>query len=177
MTALKRALSLASGILGLVFALSCSSGSPPKPVLPLVISPAALPAAVINVPYSTTLTSTGGKGPFTWAIATGTLPPGLSISAGGVISGTPTALGTTTFKVQVTDSQTPTAAVDIATESITVNAPLSITTTALTSGSVGVPYTAALTASGGVPPYTWSLTSGSLPAGLTLNSSGSITGT
>src|SRR5271157_6612525 len=140
MTALKRALSLASGILGLVFALSCSSGSPPKPVLPLVISTAALPASVINVPYSATLTSTGGVGPFTWAINAGTLPPGLSISTGGVISGTPTALGTSSFKVQVTDSQTPTAAVDIASKSIVVNNALSITTSSLTSGSVNVPY-------------------------------------
>ena len=65
-----------------------------------------------------------------------------SISAGGVISGTPTAVGTTNFKVQVTDSQTPTAAVDIASESITVNSLLSITTSSLTSGSVNVPYSA-----------------------------------
>ena len=177
MTALKRALSLASGILGLVFALSCSSGSPPKPVLPLVISTAALPAAVINVPYSATLTSTGGVGPFTWALASGTLPPGLTISSGGVISGTPTTLGTTSFKVQVTDSQTPTAAVDIATKSITVNSPLAVSTSSLTGGSIGVPYSAVLTATGGVPPYTWSITSGTLPAGLTLSTSGLISGT
>ncbi len=177
MTALKRALSLATCSVLLVFALSCATGRPPTPVLPLVISPAALPAAVINVPYSTTLTSVGGVGPFTWAIASGTLPPGLSISAGGVISGTPTVLGSTTFKVQVTDSQTPTAAVDIATESITVNQPLAVSTTSLTSGSVGVPYSAALSATGGVPPYTWSITTGTLPAGLTLSTSGFISGT
>src|SRR5664279_5624663 len=113
MTALKRALSLVAGILVCVFALSCGTGRPPTPVLPLVINPAALPASVINVPYSTTLTAGGGVQPFTWAIASGTLPPGLSLSPGGVISGTPTVLGTTSFKVSVTDSQTPTAAVDI----------------------------------------------------------------
>jgi hypothetical protein len=146
-------------------------------VLPLVIGPAALPAAVINTPYSATFTSVGGVGPFTWALASGTLPPGLTISASGVISGTPTVLGTTTFKVQVTDSQTPTAAVDVASKSVTVNSPLAITTSSLTGGSVNVPYTASLAASGGVPPYTWSITSGSLPTGLTLSSSGFISGT
>jgi hypothetical protein len=177
MTALKRALSLVLCIMVCGFALSCSTGRPPNPVLPLVINPAALPPAVINVPYSASLTSTGGMGPFTWAMASGTLPPGLNISTAGVISGTPTALGTTNFKVQVTDSQTPTAAVDIASKSITVNAALSITTSSLTAGSVNVPYNASLAATGGILPYTWSITSGSLPTGLTLSTSGFISGT
>lgn len=158
-------------------ALSCGSAKLPIPIVPLVITSTALPAAVINVPYSTTLTSTGGKGPFTWALASGTLPTGLTISTGGVISGTPTTLSSTTFKISVTDSQTPTAAVDIASETINVNPPLSITTSSLTAGSIGVPYSASLAASGGFPPYTWSITSGILPAGLSLSSSGAITGT
>jgi Putative Ig domain len=180
MTASKNALLLLTCLFLSGFALSCATGHPPTPVGPLVISPAALPAAVINVPYSATLTAVGGKQPFVWALASGTLPPGLTIStsgANGVISGTPTTLGTTSFKVQVTDSQTPTAAVDTAAKSITVNPTLSISTTSLTAGSVGVPYTGTLTAVGGVSPYTWTLTSGSLPAGLTLSTSGFITGT
>lgn len=179
MTASKNALALLISISLLLcgFALSCGGGKPPIPILPLVIGPAALPAAVVNVPYTATLTSTGGLGPFTWALASGTLPPGLSISTAGVISGTPTVLGTTNFVVQVTDSQTPTAAVDMASQTITVNPTLSITTTSLTAGSVGVPYSVSLTASGGVAPYTWTLTSGSLPAGLTLSTSGLLAGT
>ena len=177
MKALQRSVSLVSGILALMFALSCASGSPPKPVLPLVVGPAALPAAVINVPYSATLTSTGGVGPFTWSLASGTLPSGLSISSGGVISGTPTTLGSTSVKVQVTDSQTPTAAVDTATKTLTVNPPLAVSTSSLTAGSIGVPYTAVLSATGGVPSYTWAITSGTLPAGLTLSTSGLISGT
>lgn len=176
-TASNRALSLVIGSLICGFALSCASGRPPTPVGPLVINPAALPTAVINVPYSATLTAVGGQQPFTWALASGALPPGLGISTSGVISGTPTTLGTTNFKVSVTDSQTPTAAVDIVGESITVNATLSITTSSLAAGSVNVPYSAALAAGGGVPPYTWSVTSGSLPAGLTLSTGGVISGT
>ncbi len=177
MTALKRVLSLVVGILVCGFALSCGTGRPPTPVGPLVINPAALPTAVINVPYSATLTAVGGLQPFTWTLASGTLPPGLSLSTTGVISGTPTTLSTTTFKVQCTDSQTPTAAINVATKSITVNSPLSVSTTSLTGGSVNVPYNASLTASGGVPPYTWSITSGSLPTGLTLSTFGNISGT
>jgi hypothetical protein len=178
MKAFKRSLLLFPGILGLLFSLSCATGKPPTPVLPLVIDPAALPAAVVNVPYSATLKAVGGVAPYTWSLASGTLPAGLSISAGGVISGTPTALGTTNFKIQVTDVQTPTAAVDTATKSVTVNHPLAITTTSpLASGSVGVPYSAVLGASGGVPPYTWAITSGTLPAGLTLSTAGLISGT
>lgn len=174
----KRVLSLILGILACGFGLSCGVSRPPKPILPLVINPAALPAAVINVPYTATLTAAGGLQPFTWTLASGTLPPGISISAAGVISGTPTALGTTTFKVQCTDSQTPTAAINVASESITVNSPLAITTTSpLTAGSINVPYNNVLAAAGGVSPYAWSVTSGSLPAGLTLSTAGAISGT
>ena len=56
-------------------------------------------------------------------------------------------------------------------------APLAITTSnALPAGELGVAYTGALTASGGILPAMWVLTAGSLPAGLTLNSDGTITG-
>ena len=177
MTALKRFLSLFISSILILFTLSCAKGAPPPVVKPLVISPAALPAAVINVPYSATLTAVGGVPPFTWALASGTLPTGLTLSAAGTISGTPTALGNTTFKVQATDAQTPTPAVDTASKTITVNNPIAISTTSLTAGSVGMPYSASLTATGGVPPYTWTITSGVLPAGLSLSTSGVISGT
>ena len=52
-----------------------------------------------------------------------------------------------------------------------------ITSTPLASGTAGTAYTQALTASGGIPPYTWSIVSGSLPSGLSLDSSGVISGT
>ena len=177
MTALKRLISLALASAGLVFLLSCANGKPPDVILPLNISSAALPVAVINVPYSATLAATGGMKPYTWSVASGTLPAGLSLTADGTISGTPTALGNTTFKVQVSDAQAPTAAVNTAPKTITVNQPLAVSTTSLTSGSVGVPYSASLAATGGVPPYSWTITSGTLPAGLSLSTSGFISGT
>ncbi len=60
---------------------------------------------------------------------------------------------------------------------VTVVAKLKITTTQLPAAKVGVAYSASLAASGGVPPYRWKVTQGSLPAGLTISSSGSISGT
>ena len=177
MRALKSGVFLAFSVLLCLLEVSCGGGKPPTPVGSLVIGSAALPTAVINVAYSATLTATGGQQPFTWSIASGTLPAGLNISSAGVISGTPTTLGTSHFKVQVTDSQTPTAAVDLTSKSIIVNSPLAITTSSLTAGSVNVPYSGSVVASGGVPAYTWSITSGSLPAGLTLSTAGLISGT
>ena len=70
---------------------------------PLTITTTALPAATAGVAYTATLTATGGTPPYTWSIATGTLPAGLTLTpASGVISGTPTATGTSSFTVQVT---------------------------------------------------------------------------
>jgi hypothetical protein len=63
--------------------------------------------AVLNAPYSQTLTATGGNAAFTWTLVSGALPPGLTLSTAGVISGTPTSLGNFSFVVQVQDSGTP----------------------------------------------------------------------
>jgi hypothetical protein len=58
----------------------------------LTINPAALPGGITNTAYNQTLTASGGNGSYNWQLANATtLPPGLSFSAGGVVSGTPTA--------------------------------------------------------------------------------------
>jgi hypothetical protein len=147
------------------------------PVL-LQISTTTLANGVANTPYSATISAFGGAQPYTWSI-TGSLPAGLTLnSSTGVISGTPTTAGTSSFTINVTDQTSPTPETATANLSITIIPPLGITTTALPSGSVGASYTASLTETGGVAPYTWSITSGSLPSGLTLNpTTGAITGT
>lgn len=148
----------------------------------LNITTTSLPAGVINQGYNANLAASGGVSPYTWAISSGTLPTGLTLSSNGAITGTPTVLGTSNFTVQVTDSETPAAQSTTANLSITINnsAPVSVTTTSgqLPTGVVNTTYPGAtLQASGGTQPYTWSITSGSLPAGLTLNTStGAITG-
>jgi uncharacterized repeat protein (TIGR01451 family) len=145
------------------------------PITP-AITTTTLPAAVLGTPYSATLQAAGGFPPYTWSITQGTLPLGLTLNANGTISGTSTQLGLSNFTVKAVDTQNQVATAAL---SITVQqpAPLQITTTSLSDGIVGQPYSAALSATGGVPPYTWSLQSGTLPPGLTLSSTGFITGT
>jgi hypothetical protein len=55
--------------------------------------------------------------------------------------------------------------------------PLAISTSTLDGATPGTSYTQSLSATGGRPPYSWSVTSGALPSGLTLSSSGTISGT
>jgi hypothetical protein len=62
--------------------------------------------------YSVTLTASGGDDPYTFAVIAGTLPPGLSLDAGGEISGEPTTTGTFNFTVRVTDDSNDTATED-----------------------------------------------------------------
>ena len=69
-----------------------------------VTTPSPLPGAVVGDAYNQALAASGGTGPYTWALATGSLPAGLSLSAAGVVSGTPTARGTFAFSVTLTDS-------------------------------------------------------------------------
>lgn len=69
----------------------------------LTVTTTSLPAATVGTAYSATLTASGGTGNYTWSLASGTLPAGLSLSSAGVISGTPTASGTSNFTVQVVD--------------------------------------------------------------------------
>jgi hypothetical protein len=71
----------------------------------LQITTDTLPGATVQTPYSVSLAAIGGVSPYTWSIVSGSLPSGLSLnSATGVISGTPTNTGTSTFTTQVQDS-------------------------------------------------------------------------
>ncbi|ACO33900.1 Ig domain protein [Acidobacterium capsulatum ATCC 51196] len=136
----------------------------------LMVTGGPQPAGVVGTPYTDTLQAAGGQTPYTWSITAGTLPAGLTLDATtGVISGTPTAAGTSTFTVQVTDASGATATAQ-ASIAITVAAPaLMLTTTSLPNGTVGVAYSAAIGVTGGTSPYSCAITSGTLPAGLTLS--------
>jgi hypothetical protein len=142
----------------------------------LQITSSSLPSASVGTAYSTTLTATGGLTPYIWS-ATG-MPGGLSLNAStGAIGGTPQTSGTSIVSVSVTDQSGQNATVrfplTIAGPSLTIN-----TTSPLPSGQVGVAYSGVqFQASGGTPGsgYFWS--AGSLPAGMTLSSSGSLSGT
>jgi Peptidase A4 family/Putative Ig domain len=72
---------------------------------PLAIATTSLPAATVGAPYSATLTASGGAAPYIWSVVSGSLPPGIGLSAAGVLAGTPTAAGAFTFGVSVSDSK------------------------------------------------------------------------
>lgn len=72
----------------------------------IALSPTSLPAGTVFSTYSQTFTGSGGTAPYhTYTVASGALPPGLSLnSSTGVLSGTPTAAGSFPFTISVTDS-------------------------------------------------------------------------
>ena len=85
---------------------------------PLTITTTSLPAGTVGQPYSAPVAATGGTTTYTWSIAPGTLPPGLTLNAStGTISGTPTKPGNSSFTISVSDSsptkQTATQALSI----------------------------------------------------------------
>ncbi len=148
-----------------------------KVVQPLQITSAVLPNAVAGSGYSTNLTATGGKRPYTWG-ATSPLAPGLTLNSNGAISGTTTTPGTYKFSVSLQDKSSPPLQTS-GTISVTVTSSstqLSAVSSSLPAATVGKAYQAALNASGGTSPYTWSAGS-ALPSGLSLSSSGVVSGT
>jgi len=142
----------------------------------LVITTTTLPNGVVSAAYTATLQSSGGAGTITWSVSSGTLPAGLALSGSGTITGTPTTAGTSSFTIQAKDSGTPQQSVQQAL-SIAVYAGLTITTTSLPNGTVNSTYSATLKSVGGTGTITWSISQGSLPTGLNLSASGTISGT
>jgi hypothetical protein len=78
----------------------------PETSTPLAVTTTSPPPGTVGSLYSTTLAASGGTPPYSWTVASGSLPSGLSLASGGVISGTPSAAGTFSFTVEVTDSTT-----------------------------------------------------------------------
>jgi parallel beta-helix repeat protein len=141
------------------------------------ISP--LLTGTVGVAYSQILAANGGKTPYTWGIAYGSLPAGLGLVAGsGAITGTPTTVTTANFGIMVADSVGTSATNNFSLTIIPVQPLLITTTSPLPTGTVGTAYIKTLAATGGIMPYTWGIAYGSLPAGLGLVAgSGAITGT
>lgn len=143
----------------------------------LHILTATLPTGYIGIAYSITLTAAGGSGTgYKWSVSAGSLPGGFTLGATtGILSGKPTIASSNTFTVKVTDSLSHTAT---AAFTLKMNPDLAITTTAIKEGYAGTVYSQQLTAAGGSGSgYVWSISIGTLPAGLTLSSTGLLAGT
>lgn len=143
----------------------------------LTVSISSLAGGTAGTAYSATLQASGGTSPYSWSVGSGSLPAGLTLNAlSGVISGTPTLSGTSTFTVEVTDASSHTATKSLSIAVAAASQPLTITTTSVPNGSTNTAYSAFLYAGGGRTPYTWTVSSGALPTGLALSTSGDITG-
>ncbi len=145
----------------------------------IMLSPDNLTNAVKDQPYSQQITASGGTSPYSFAITSGNLPPGMSLSSTGLLSGTPTLLGLYTFTVGVTDNVGCPGELQYTLRVSTSSSCPTITVSPsnLTNAVIGVFYSRQFTASGGTSRYTFALTGGSLPTGVTLSSNGLLSGT
>lgn len=116
----------------------------------ITVAPATLPNGSVGAAYSQTITASGGTAPYTFAVTSGTLPTGLTLSAGGTLNGTPTAAAVFGFTVTATASGGCTGAQAY---TVTVSGGLLPTTTTVTfePGPYvyrGTPFTATAVATG-----------------------------
>jgi len=89
-------------------------GSSSSTQTPLSVTTTSLAAGTVTAPYSAMLTATGGSGSgYSWSVSAGTLPAGLTLATSGALSGTPTAVGTSNFTAEVTDSSNATATANL----------------------------------------------------------------
>ncbi len=141
----------------------------------------ALTAGTVGTAYNVTIAASGGTASYTYEVTLGELPAGLDLnSSTGVISGTPTAAENASFTITAKDANTAqdsaayTLSVVIATAEDLV---LSPSEGNLTDAMAGETYNQQITVSGGAAPFAFNVISGTLPDGLTLSTSGLLSGT
>ncbi|MGH9719623.1 MAG: putative Ig domain-containing protein, partial [Bryobacteraceae bacterium] len=134
---------------------------------PPIITTQSLPNGSLGAPYSTQLTATGGAGIINWTLFQGTLPAGLQLSGGGLLLGTPGAVGSFPVVIRATDAnnQFDQRSYTIVISSIALQPANSI----LPNGSVNIPYSQQFSATGANGAVTWTRTQGAFPAGMALN--------
>jgi type II secretory pathway pseudopilin PulG len=143
---------------------------------PLTLTAPGAQSTVVNRPASLTLAATDGAGPPYTFSAVSALPPGLTIAASGVISGTPTAVGVYSTRVKVLDKDNTRSDVKDLSWSVTYP-PITASSPATQVDTVSTAIRALqLSASGGSGTYAWSDPSATLPAGLSVSSGGVVSG-
>lgn len=157
------------------YSITVDPNQPLTIVLPAVGS--TLSPGMVGGAYAQDFFLSGGAGPYSWSVASGQLPPGLTLQtfadprdANDELAGTPTTAGTYSFTMRLTDYAGQQTTQKF---TLTIDSPLQIATTNLPAGTVGVPYSynLDLTAHGGTPPYNWFVVNNinELPPGLTLD--------
>lgn len=149
-----------------------------------------LDQATKGLPYSYQIAPTGPdgySGSYTFSVVGGALPPGMTMSSSGLVSGTSCSGGTSKFDVQISTTVAPVtnAVFSGNSDGFSLNvtagggAACTLTLTGTTpAGTVGTAYSGgSVSASGGTTPYAYSVVSGALPPGLSIAANGAITGT
>src|SRR5206468_8195018 len=131
------------------------------------INPDHLDGAKVGKNYDKDINAGGGHGPYTFAVTSGSLPPGLHLDPDSHIRGMPTTVGSYTFTITATDSDgcqgSRTYTINVFCPNINIGPG-----SPLPSGKIGKEYDKDVSAGGGTRPYTFTLNSGTLPPGLTL---------
>lgn len=145
-------------------------------VATITVTPASLNIGIIGQPLTQIFTASGGMGPYTFSLASGSLPKGVTLQPDGTLTGIPEETGTFTFTVKAIDKN---GCMGTVTIQWRVDCPaITIAPTTLPAGTAGASYTPVqLVASGGTAAYTFAVTSGLLPMGVQLSSSGQLIGT
>ena len=138
----------------------------------VTVTPSAIPVPAQGVPYSVTFVASDGVAPYQFLVSTGMLPAGLSLSAGGDLTGTPTTSAPYSFTITVSDA--------LGREADLVGSGIVTSVLAITPPPVliaNTPYSGQIQVTGGTGPYTFAISSGALPPGMSLSASGLLAGT
>ena len=142
----------------------------------IVVTNPGTATGTAGVAFSQTFTQTGAVGGATFTINSGTLPTGLTLAPGGVLSGTPTQTGTFPITVRATGGNgcfgnSGTYNLVISCQTITVTNPV------IATGTAGAAFSQTFTQTGAIGGATFTINSGTLPTGLTLSPGGILSGT
>ncbi len=141
----------------------------------LTVAPTSITGGTAGVSYSQSLSQTGALGTPTYAVTAGALPAGLTLSTSGILSGTPTVVGTFNFTVTVADAS---GCMGSQAYTLVIACPTFVFSPgSFPNGTAGTAYSQAVSTTGGVGTVNYAVTSGSLPTGLSLSAGGAITGT
>lgn len=136
------------------------------------VTPSTVPTPAQGVPYSVTFVGSDGVAPYHFLVSTGMLPPGLTLSPSGALTGTATTSGAYNFTITASDSrgrELDLPGAGTVSGGLVVTPPPGLV--------VNIPYSGQIQVTGGTSPYTFAITSGALPPGMALSASGMLTGT